>query len=878
MRLVRVFQRRKRDAELGEELESHLQHEIDELVAQGIPLEEATRRAHLRMGSTRQIRETMWEWNSLNFLEGGLRDMQYATRTLLRSPGFTILAILVMTLGIGANTTLFTVVHSVLLKPLPFANPNRLVMLYERSTDGNHPFNVVAPGVYAQWQKHAQSFEHMSMFGSSAYNLSGDTGQFPERIEIARVSWEFFPTLGVNAAHGRVFEAADDDQKAEATVVLSWGLWQRRFGGEVSVIGRTILLDAKPYSVIGVMPAWFAYPDMQTQGWTALHHEIAPQDLVPLDNHSFFAIARLKAGMTVPQALAEIDAISQHLRQQYSASMPSISAGANMRPLLDDMVQDFKTSLYVLLAATSCVLLIACLNVANLLIARGASRRKEVAIRAALGGGRWRLIREQLAETLVLAGCGGTLGLLLAYCAIRWLLGARQDIAREEAIGFDWIAVAFTCGITLLSMLLAGLIPAMSSSGRGALGALQESSRSHTGGQGRTRLRRLLLSLEVALTVVLLIGAGLLLKSYQRLRSADMGCVTDNVLTMRLGLPDGRYKEASQKAAFFEQLLVKLRALPGVSAAALVNVVPGQGYGGDNNVTIPEHPPLPQGQLQIARRRFCDPGYFAALGIPIVRGRTFTEDERLERADKVIITELTAHEFFPGEDPIGKHLVVDLSLIGNRRSYEIVGVVGDTRYLISMPAQPMMYFPMASGLSSRAVIVLRSQHDINALALPVQQTIQSLDKDLPVAYVLTLDQVIGSSTEEARFTSGVILAFAVLSLVLASVGLYGVLSYLAEQRRSEIGVRIALGARREQVLWLMLRDGLRPAVIGLGIGLLGGMTASRLLRSMLYEVRPLDGTIFLGVTVVLILVAALSCLVPAWRASRLDPMCALRLE
>jgi len=877
MRLFRFRHRREKDADLAQELEAHLQHEADDYEAQGLSREEASRRAHVRLGSATRLREDQWQWNSLG-LEGILRDIAYGVRTLARSPGFAMMAILVMALGIGANTALFTVVHSVLLKPLPFADPERLVMLYERSVDTNYPFNIVAPGVYAEWQKDAKSFEGMAIFGSSSYNLSGDAGQLPERIEAARVSDGFFPILGVKPAYGRVFDSSDDQRQAEATVVLSWGLWKRRFGGDRSIVGNKILLDGAKYTVIGIMPGWFAYPDAQVQAWTALHHEIPPDQLTALDNHSFNAIARLMPGMSMQQALTEIDIISRHLREQYGANLPAISLGANMRLLLDDLVHDFKTPLYVLLAATTCVLLIACLNVANLLIARAASRRKEVAIRAALGGSRWRLIREQLTETLLISSVGGSLGLIFAYFAIHWLVGVRQDIAREETIRMDWVAIAFTVGVTLLSAVLAGLIPAVSTSGKASLAALQESSRSHTGAQAKTRLRRVLLSLEVALTVVLLIGAGLLLKSYEKLRSSDMGCVTDNVLIMRLSLPEADYPDPAKRAAFFDQLLLRLRALPGVSSAALANVVPGQGYGGDNIITIPEHPPLAQGQVQIARRRFSDPGYFAALQIPLVRGRIFTDQERVDKADKVVITQLLAHDFFPDEDPIGKHLVVDVLLDNHPRPYEIVGIVGDTRFQISEPPLPMMYFPISSGLSRRAVIVLRSQQDVNALASPAQQVVQSLDKDLPVAYIETLNQLIGASTIEASFTSTLILAFAVLSLVLASVGLYGVLSYLIQQRTSEIGVRIALGAQRDHVLRLLLLDGLRPALVGLVFGLAGGAMASQLIRSMLYSVRPLDTATFVVVAAMLISVAALSCLVPAWQASRLDPMRALRVE
>ena len=761
MRLLRFFQRRNHDTELARELDAHLQHEIDDLIAQGLTAEEAERRAHIKLGSGARIREDVWQWNSLVFVAGILRDLNHAARTLARAPGFAAMAILVMALGIGANTTLFTVVRSVLLKPLPFPDPNRLVMLYERSSVDQFPYNVIAPGVYREWEKQARCFAGMAIFGGTSYNLSGDSGQLPEKIEATRVAADFFPTLGVPAAYGRTFGASDDRPQAEATAVLSWGLWKRRFGGQASVVGNKILIDGVPHTVIGIMPPWFAYPDAQAQLWTAFHREIPPNQLLDLDNHSFMAIARLKPGVSMAQALAEIDTITHRLRVQYGAEKPAVSVGANMRSLLDDMVVDFKTPLYVLLAATGCVLFIACINVANLLVARAAARRREVAIRTALGGGRWRLIREQLTETFLLALAGGVIGLVFAHYAIEWLVHVRQDIAREEAIHMDWVVVAFTVGVTLLSALFAGFIPALAATGRGVLGALQDSSRSHTSGHGRTRLRKLLLALEVSLTVVLLIAAGLLLKSYQKLRSSDMGCMTDNVLTMRLSLPGAQYPEPAQRVALFDQLLTRVRALPGVTAAALVNVVPGQGYGGDNIITIPEHPPLPKGQMQIARRRYADPGYFAALQIPLVRGRTFTDQERLEKADKVIVSQLLVKHFFPNEDPIGKHLLVDPAGHG-KRSYEIIGVVGDTRYLISEPPDSMMYFPMLSGDTGRVVVVVRSQHDVTSLAIPVQQAIQSLDRNLPVDYVLTLNQLIGASTIQASFSSTLILAFATL--------------------------------------------------------------------------------------------------------------------
>ncbi len=476
MHLRRFFRRRVHDSELARELEAHLEHEIDEYVAQGFTPQDAMRRARINLGSETGIRDEVWRWNSLELLESILRDLRYAVRTLARCPGFATMAIVVMALGIGANTALFTVVHSVLLKPLPFRDPDRLVMLYERSVDPKYPFNVVAPGIYAEWQKQSQSFENVTIFGSGSYNLSGSNAHLPEKIEATRCSAAFFSTLGVKPAYGRLFEASDDRPQADATVVLSWGLWKRRYGGDPSIVGSQVLLDGIPYTVIGIVPAWFAYPDMQTEAWTPIYHEISPSAMTDLDNHEFSAVARLKPGISLARARSEIDAITRHLREQ-NPDRPAISMGANIRPLLDDIVLDFKTPLYVLLAATSCLLLIVCINVANLLIARAAARRREVAIRAALGGSRWRLIREQLNETLLLAITGGCIGLLLAQFAVQWLLRVRQDIAREESIHVDWVVVLVTIGITFVSALLAGILPALSAGGSRSVDALRESSR-----------------------------------------------------------------------------------------------------------------------------------------------------------------------------------------------------------------------------------------------------------------------------------------------------------------------------------------------------------------------------------------------------------------
>jgi putative ABC transport system permease protein len=537
------------------------------------------------------------------------------------------------------------------------------------------------------------------------------------------------------------------------------------------------------------------------------------------------------------------------------------------------MVGELKRPLYVLLAATGCLLLIACINVANLLVARAVARRKDLAIRTALGGGRLRLLRERLMESLLLSAAGGALSLLLAYAAVFWLTHARQDMSRVESIHIDAVVAAFTIGIIALCAFFSGLISALTAGDKRLLAMLHESSRNASGGQSRATLRRVLLTLEVGLTVVLLTGAGLLLKSYQRLRSADMGCATENVLTMRIALPGARYKTPGPAPVnFFDAMLARVRALPGVDAAGLVTAVPGQGYWEDSNFTVVEHPPLPRGTGIYALNRTADAGYFTAMGIPIRRGRTFNPSLRLDEANEIIITESFAKKFFAAEEPLGKHLKT------NDKTYTMVGIVGDTRFEIGETPRPTKYYPLTEGRENYGTLVIRSSHDVEQLALPVQRAIQELDDDLPVADVLTMNQLLGKSTLDQSFDTTLLVGFAALSLILAAVGLYGVLSYTASQRTVEIGIRLALGAPREHVMGKMLSDGLRPALIGLLLGLAASAEAASLMHTMLYETRPLDPIVFAAVPATLLLVAALACLVPAWRASRVDPVQALRTE
>jgi predicted permease len=880
MRVRMIFGRGRAASELDDEMRFHLERQIAENIAGGMNPGEAHAAALRTFGNPALLRDqtrATWNWS---WIESLLRDLRYGTRSLARAPGFAAIAILVMALGIGANVALFTIVRSVLLKPLPYRDPGQLVSLFEADT--NHPerspYLPVAAGSFFEWQRAARNNAELALVSPwQDYNVSAEGGKLPEKIDAAWCSWNFFSTLGVQPALGRSFTPSDDRAGAAATVILTDSFWKLRYSGDPAIVGKTIWLDAKPYTVIGVLPSSFVYSSSfggnTVHAWTTVGHEAPPSLLTTFEDHEFLVVARLFPSTTIASLTSQLDAVQKQVRIDRLG--PAVHDYVSSRTMLDDVVHDYQTPLYAMLAATGCVLLIACMNVASLLVARTAARSKELAIRAALGGGRMRLLRERLVESLLLTVAGGVFGLLLAWGALQWLVYARQDMNRIEAIHIDGVVAIFTVGIIALCALFSGLVSAVSSVNKHILLTLQESSRSHSAGASRAGLRKVLLSLEVGLTVVLLVGAGLLLKSFQRLRSTDIGVPVDNVLTMHISLPDARYKAPAQPVAFFESLLERVRALPGVQSAGLVTSAPGEGWGGDHLMTIVEHPPMPRGEGDDFMVRGADPGYFAAIQLPLLRGRIFTRDERLERARVAVISESAAKTFFPGEDPIGKHLKDDLE--GGALT-EIIGVVPDVRWTVALTPNPTLYWPIYGNDYTIATIVVRSTHDVESLAMPVQKIVNGLDADLPVSRVMTLRQAIGKSTIDSAFDSILVLAFAIIALVLAAAGLYGVLAYLVTQRTSEIGIRIALGAKREQVLRLMLVDGLRPALAGIVVGLAGSAAAVRLIESMLYETKPLDVTVFFAVTATLLAVAALACMIPAWRASRLDPMQALRTE
>jgi len=870
---VNWWQSKKRDEDLERELRSDLELEEEEQREGGVSADEAPHAAVRAFGNPTLVREqtlAVWSWNSLESLA---RDLRFSLRTLWRSPGFTVIAVVVMALGIGANVALFTVVRGVLLKPLPFHDPDRLVMLYEAGLheDGTPSFNPVSGGMYAEWKEQNRSYSSLALAKEIRVGLSGSGGQLPEKLNSALISWDLLRTLGVQPALGRDFAPSDDNPAANGTVLLSWGLWKRRFGGDPGILNTAIDLDAMRYTVIGVMPQWFDFPDPSTQLWTPVYHDKPEETMTSYSNHLFRVVGRLKPGVSASQGAADMKLISRRIHNAHLDN-PFVFRSANSRPLLDHIVGDFKKPLYVLLEATSCLLLIACLNVANLLVARAEARRNELAIRTALGGGWLRLMRERMIECLVLSAGGGAVGLLLAFAVLAWLTHTRHDLSRVESIHIDGAVDAFTVGVIVMCALFSGLIGAFSTSDKRILSALHEGSRSVAGASSRAMLRKVLLTVEVGLTVILLIGAGLLLKSYERLRSADMGCITQNVITMHLGIPDARYSTPASRANFYDTLLQRVRALRGVDAAGFASVVPGQGQATDWAVTVLEHPPLPPGNGMSVLGRWADSKYFGAMGIPIVEGRTFDASKRLGAANEVVISESFRKRYFPGEDPLDKHLRV------RGRDAVIVGIVGDTRYEIGEAPEPVQYLPLAAGVETVGTLVIRSSHDPEQFALPVQRIVSEMDPDLPVSDILTMNQLLGKSTLDQSFNTTLLVAFATLSLILAVVGLFGVMSYVAAQRTNEIGIRIALGAKREHVMRKMLLDGMWPAVVGLLVGLAASLEAGRLMRDLLYEIKPLDPEVFAAVAATLLAAAVFACIVPAWRASRLDPMQALRAE
>ncbi|MBV9924270.1 MAG: ABC transporter permease [Acidobacteria bacterium] len=797
-----------------------------------------------------------------------LQDIRYAVRRLLKSPGFAAVAVGALALGIGANTAIFSVVNSVLLRPLPYPQPEQLVQLWESRPRQNMPRVEIAPHEFIAWAEQSQSFQRLAAIDSAEYNLTG-RGE-PARVTGALVSAGYFPLLGVQPVQGRAFLEEEDRPGASEVVVLSHELWQTRFNSDPSIVGQTLSLDGVACTIVGVLPRGFRLP----QG-AALARPIAfsAEDRTRPGSHFLNVLGRLKDGVGAPQAEAEMATVASRVEQSLGGT--NVGHQVVVVPLHEQVVGGARTALLTLLAAVALVLLIACANVANLLLARAAARRREVAVRAALGASRWRIVRQLLAESLLLAGLAGVLGLLLAVWGVELLV--RLDpagVQRAGEVTLDWRVLAFTLGLSVLTGILFGLAPALQASKTDFVESLKEGGRS---GQGlaRSRLRSGLVVGEVALTLVLLVGAGLLLKSFSRLLAVDPGLDARNVLTLDVALPSAKYNEPQRITAFYERLVQEAAAVPGVQAAGVVSVLPLAGDDTSNFVQIEGRAPLPPGQAMRAGRRNVSADYFRTLGIPVKRGRALAASDADGAQPVLVINESLARSFFPDEDPVGKRVRT-----GDKSPWvEIVGVVGDVRHRgLDVDARPEMFFPHTQTPSRRMTLVVRSSGDPAALAAPLRERVRSIDRDQPVGDVKTMEEWVSESVASRRFTAALLGVFAAAAAALAALGLYGVVSYSVAQRTHEIGLRVALGARPRDVLRLVIGQGLTLTLVGAAVGLAAAFALTRVISGLLFNVGATDPSIFVAVPLLLVVVALLACYLPARRATKVDPMVALRYE
>jgi putative ABC transport system permease protein len=805
--------------------------------------------------------------------------MRYAIRTLRRSPGFTVIALATLALGIGANTAIFSLVNGVLLKPLPYRDPHGIVLVLEKPPGGGR--NGISTLNFLDWKNQNTVFERMAAvsFGG-AVTLTG-SGQ-PEELPGVRVSASYFDIFGVPAVLGRTF-APDEDQLGKSqVVVLSHRLWENRFGADPAIIGRKLTLNGKPCTVIGVMPANSSFDRSYEQLWTPLAFE--PRDMTR-DYHWLISFARLKPGVTLDKAQASMNAIGAGIAGAYPES--NKGWGVNVDRFEDQVVgRQLRSSLLVLLAAVGAILLIGCANLANITLARGAAREREIAVRASLGAGSWRLIRQLLTENLLMAGAGGALGLALGYGMIHGLirLAPPFSLPSEADVSIDPSILLFTLAVSLFTALLFGLAPAIHASRVDPASAMKEGGRSATSGAGRARLRSALIVAEVAMAFVLLCGAGLLVGSFFRMLQVDTGFTSDNVTTARLPLARDRFAHPEELLQYMRLLDERLRAAPGVRDVAFSNVLPMQGWGDGMPFLIAGRPFVDRANRPACFYKRVTATYFRTLDIQLVRGRAFTSHDGKGGAPVTVINESMAKRYFKGEDPIGKRILIQEILygqpgLGPEIPWEVVGMVRDeqTGSLIDTKS-PGVYVTFGQSPTNDVNMVLRGAIDPRTLTSAINAAVHGVDKDQAVADLRTLEQIKSGTVASDRMQTMLLAIFAALALLLAAIGIYGVISYSVTQRTHELGIRAALGASSGSLQAMVIRRGMRLTAIGLAIGAAGALALTRLLGSLLFGISPRDPVTLVVVAVVLSGVALLACYIPARRAAGVDPMVALRYQ
>jgi putative ABC transport system permease protein len=805
-----------------------------------------------------------------------INDLRYALRGLLKKPLFAVLTILTLALGIGANAAIFSVVNGVLLRPLPYPQPERLMMVWIYNPRQGFDKDVAPFPAFADWRAQSRSFEHLAAYFAASVSLTG-VGD-PAQLRGARVTPSFFPTMDVQPALGRWFTEQDATAGHERVVVLEHGLWEQRFGSDRSIVGRTIQLSGRPYEVIGVMPAGFQYPDDATL-WLPLA-PVEPYKQLMESRGSFWlnVIGRLRAETTQAAAQTEMDTIARRLEQQYPGS--SGGQGIRLTALHDEIVGDVRRALLVLLGAVGCVLLIACANVANLLLTRATGRQKEIAVRAALGAPRRRIVRQLLTESLVLALAGAGAGLLLATWGVAALQeAAPTNLPRLTSVVIDLRVLIFTLIVALATGVIFGIAPAWQSASASQSDALKEGGRSGGEGARGRRVRNALAVVEVAVALVLLVGAGLLARSFAAIARTDLGFNPRNVLVLQIDLPRQKYTEDQRVVQFYQQLTERLTALPGVRSVGLgSSVLLGRL---PNSATLNvEGRPVPRDAVNIpVPYDTVTNGYFATLGIPLTRGRLFGPEDTATAPLRVIVNEAFVRRFFPREEPLGKRVTFSNPQDKNVPWLTIIGVVADTRRGgVDRPAWAELYFPLSQSADPRLMVLLRTAGDPIALARAAQEQVWAVDPGQPVASVRTLEELVARVQANRRFTMVMLGVFALVALVLAAVGIYGVIAYSTAQRTQEIGIRVALGAARSDVLRMVLSDGLRIGALGSIIGVAAAAAMSRLLSGLLFGVSPHDPITFAALPAALLIVAGLASWIPARRALAVEPIKALRAE
>jgi len=867
-----LFHKDRVEQEFTEELRTYLDMLTETKIRQGFTPGEARRNALVELGGVEQVHEKVREIRMGHIIETAWRDVRFGVRALVHSPVFSIVTVLSLALGIGANTAIFSVVNGLLLRPLPYPESERIVDVWhtppQQSFPGLDKFSV-SPANYLDWKAQSSAFEQIAVYTYSGFSLSAGADPLP--LIGAVVSSDFFSVLRTNPMQGRTFTPDEEGSGKDNVVVISHGLWQRAFGANPNIIGQSVIMNSRGFTVIGIMPQGFELP-RQADLWVPLAWDEKERQVRSI--HDYLVIARLKQNVSLKQAQAEMSTISARLEHQYPEE--NKGWGAVVIPLREDLVGDIRVALLVLFCAVGFVLLIACANVANLMLARAANRQKEIAVRIALGAGRARLVRQLLTESVLLAVSGGVLGLLLAVWGSKMLVQL-GSLPNSDDIGIDTWTLGFTLLVSFAAGIIIGIVPAFQFTRANLSDSLKQGAGRTGGTPMKQHTRKALVISEVALSLVLLIGAGLMIRSFWKLQKVDPGFDTSNALTMSVALTPIRYSEPHQQLAFLDRAIEQISAVPGVVSVGATTTVPLAGGGSTQPFSIEGRPTGTVAEQPMAQTRYITPDYFRAIGIPLRQGRFFSDGDRDKSVPVVIISEAMARRFWPGENPIGKRLTPSFHVEQGAR--EIVGIVGDVKASgLDVDSAAMMYLPYKQSPRPFMSFVVRTASNPESLVQPVSKAIYSIDKEQALTDVQTMDQVLTSSLSGRRFNMTLLMTFAGVALVLAAVGVYGVMNYTVTLRKRELGIRMALGAGRMDVLRLVLGQGLKLTLIGVAAGLISAYALTRLMASLLYGVTATDYITFISISAVLIAVGVVASYVPARRATKVHPTIALRTE